>query len=168
MKRYGVTSSVAAENAAALMSKDTRKRQSATTAAAIATANAPCTAHGRDRQRVDEGTPGFRTEGEIGDRRQRNSRCRRRANGAPVTSRQQHERKQQAEMRFERQQPDQTAGQNRRAFERQQRAADQRGGDEAVLHGAQIGEDARKRVGEEKPHARADNIADRHHVKRKC
>ena len=70
-------------------------------------------------------------------------------------------------MRLEREHAHQTPGQQRTPFHKQQRAAEERRSDEAVLPNHGVRQDRGKRASEQKPNAIADNAANGRHIERK-
>jgi hypothetical protein len=95
--------------------------------------------------------PDLRTEG--GGSCEREQRHRRRGSGkaAPAPAYRQHERDHQPELRFVGQKPEQDAGKKRPAIEHDQRAADQRGGEEPVLAVTDVDQHGRKGDSEQEP-----------------
>ena len=80
------------------------------------------------------------------------------ANAAPASGCDQHQRDQQAELRFVRQTTDQYAGEDRPFVEHDQRGADQRGGEKAVMTLPEIDEYRREGDGEQEPEAVACDL----------
>lgn len=94
---------------------------------------------------VDEALPGFRPQQQPGQPGEHQSGGRGADEHAPLLRNDQGERNENAEVRLEGEEADQDAGQDRTALHRQQRAAEQRRGDAAVLPNDDVGEQRQKR-----------------------
>ena len=106
-------------------------------------------ARARDRCGGEDRAPGFHAEHERYRKRQYNDRRAGRQQRAPAPGREQHQRDHQAELRFVGEQAEQDAGNDRPPIEPQQRKADQRRGEEAVMPVTEIDEHGREGEGEE-------------------
>ena len=85
-------------------------------------------------------------------------------NDAPMSARRQHDGKQQSEVRLVGQQSEQDAGEDRPLDEHEQRAAHERGAEEAVLPDDDVGEHGGKCRGEKISGTLADDTAQAEHV----
>jgi hypothetical protein len=82
----------------------------------------------------------------------------------PAAAGDEHERKQNPEMRLVCQQAQEAAGQHGSPLHQAERAAEQRGAEESVLTDHEVREHRRKRAGEQNADALADDHADGGHV----
>ena len=103
------------------------------------------------RVELDECVPDLRTEGGGGCEREQRHRCRGSNKAAPAPAYRQHERDHQPELRLVGQKPEQDAGEERPAIEHDQRAADERGGEEPVLTVTDVDQHGRKGDSEQEP-----------------
>src|SRR5262249_52243105 len=88
----------------------------------------------------------------------------RREKRAPAAGGGEHQRKQHAELRLVGEEPEAAAGERRMPLEQTERAADQRGGEEAVLPGGDVPDRAGKAERKQPAGALAKNAADRRRV----
>ena len=94
----------------------------------------------RDRHPMREGLPARAAESEPRQRGKPDRRRRGNHDGQPAPVRDQHQGKQQTELRLVGEQPETNAGKRRPPLQQAERAADQRRGEEAVLPGGDVPE----------------------------
>jgi hypothetical protein len=115
----------------------------------------------RKRRPVHEGLPARAAEGEPRQRREQDCRERSDHNSQPAPIGDQHDRKQQTELRFVGEKPETDPGQRRMPLQQAERAADQCRGEEAVLPGGDIPDRGGKSEREQNAGAKPENAGDR-------
>ena len=114
----------------------------------------------RNRRPMHECRPARAAEGEPRQRReQERHQCRDR-NGQPAPVGDQHDRKQQTELRFVGEEPETDSGQRRMPLQQTERAADQRRGEKTVLPGGDVPDRGGKSEREQNAGAQAENAGD--------
>ena len=117
-----------------------------------------------DRHPMQEGLPAGAAEREPGCRRETARSERRNSDCQPAPVRDQHDRKQQPELRLVAQKSQAQAGKRRMPLQEPERAADQRRGEEAVLARRHVPERSRKSEREEDAGAASQNSTKRRGV----